>query len=981
MSDPRASAASLDEKTVFTEDPSDAERPQRFATLSTQVFSDESVSNPGSNPVTVPLDDSNALERLQPGARIHHYELIRKLGQGGMGSVYLARDTKLGRRVAIKFLHTQNPELRQRFILEARTTARCSHENIVTIYEVDAFAGMPFMALEYLQGKTLSELMEKGQRMPVARAVELVAPVVRALACAHEQGIVHRDLKPANILLTDGGVIKVLDFGIAKVLDAEFQALEQLAPHPPEPVPVPAAPPPPQTLSELDSNVDTNELTRVGALMGTLPFMAPEQWRAGTPVDHRVDIWAVGIILFRLLAGTHPLNNLHGEQLFVVGILDEPMPKLADRASDVPEKLCQVVDRCLAKRKEDRYEDAESLLRALEPFLPGSFTRELELSGNQSPYAGLASFQKEDANRFFGRAREVAALVSRLGDQPLIGVIGTSGTGKSSLIRAGVLPSLERLGNAWEAAVIRPGRQPVSALADLVAPWVDDLPSGEEGMGVLQERILREPGWVGALFRDRARKENRKQLLFVDQFEELYTLVPDSAARLAFTAALSSIADDPSSPTRVVLSIRSDFLDRVAEDADFMGELSAGLFFLNTPGRDGLRDALVQPARMAGYAFETPEMVEQMIDHLETTPGALPLLQFSATQLWERRDPNRRLLTQASYEEIGGIAGALASHADSVLTGLTEVRRKLARALFLRLVTPDRTRAIVSMEELFELSSATDEVKRLVDLLVQARLLVVQTGGDGVTVEIVHESLITSWPTLERWLDEGQEDAVFLDQLRNAARQWNAKKRDSGLLWRGEAVEEARRFRRRYRGELPEMQREFLEEVLAQQAKSARRKQILVAGGGLFFFVLFIASVVALVVIYQARQDAQSQAAAAKKAEKVAMTAEAQAQRNLQEVKAKEIQREAAERQAEEASLALQKKNGELISALERAQQARASAKRSQHRAEKSADVAKEARMASLQAAKELQALLDKEKDRVEHLQKQLGSPVIETLK
>src|SRR4051812_42146036 len=137
------------------------------------------------------------------GARLGQYEIIRELGAGGMGVVYLARDDRLGRRVAIKFLQTGNAELTRRFIIEARATARCSHENIVVIYEVGELQGSPFMVLEYLQGQTLSAVIKKQAPMPPTRAVEMVASVVRALACAHEQGIVHRDLKPDNVFVTD----------------------------------------------------------------------------------------------------------------------------------------------------------------------------------------------------------------------------------------------------------------------------------------------------------------------------------------------------------------------------------------------------------------------------------------------------------------------------------------------------------------------------------------------------------------------------------------------------------------------------------------------------------------------------------------------------------------------------------------------------------------------------------------------------------
>ncbi|RKH03078.1 serine/threonine-protein kinase PknK [Corallococcus sp. CA053C] len=924
----------------------------------------------------------------RPGLRLQHYELIRELGSGGMGTVYLARDVRLGRRVAIKFLHSEDADITRRFILEARATARCSHENIVIIYEVGELGGSPFMVLEFLQGQPLNKVLGK-QRLPAARAVELMVPVVKALACAHEQGIVHRDLKPENIVVTDSGAIKVLDFGIAKVLQGN---------EPPEAAPAPVTGEQPRLHSVEGLGEDVSNLTRKGAIMGTMAFMSPEQWGIGVPIDNRTDIWAVGLMLFRMIAGKHPLDPLRGPQLMVTGMLDEPMPKLRSMAPDVPQELAAVVDRCLLKRKEERFPDAASLLRALEPFLPGRFSRELRV--DESPYAGLSSFQEADADRFFGRTREIAALVNRINDRPLLAVVGPSGTGKSSFVRAGLVPVLKRSGVAWEALVIRPGRNPLSALASIVAPLLSSSTTIEDDLQEQQrlvERLHAEPGYVGNVLRSRARHERRRILLFVDQFEELYTLVPDARERLAFTACLSGIADDATSPIRVILSIRSDFLDRVPEDERFMAELGQGLYFLTAPHREGLRDALVQPAERAGYQFESPAMVDSMLEHLDATQGALPLLQFAATQLWEARDTTNRLLTQGAYEAMGGIAGALASHADSVLESLSPQERTLVRALFLRLVTPERTRAIVSLDELRELTKDTGEMQRLIDHLVQARLLVVQTGGGatGATVEIVHESLLHSWPTLRRWLDEGQEDSAFLEQLRNAARQWQGKNLDPHLLWRGELVEEAQRFQRRYRGELPQSQQDFLAAVFAQAKKGKRLKRALLVGSATFLGLLVVAAVVALVVIRNAQQEAERQAQAAQESEIIAraaaasaQSAETEAKERLAEVQAKELERQKAQQAAEAANaqvaLANQEllsKNDELGSALERAQEAQLRARFAKKRAEESAESEREAREEAIRAAQKLSTLLAREKERVQRLQSQLGSPVIEVLK
>jgi len=922
----------------------------------------------------------------EPGARIHQYEIIRQLGAGGMGAVFLARDVRLGRRVAIKFLHTHDPQISKRFLLEARATARCNHENIVIIHEVGEFHGSPFMVLEFLQGQPLHKAI-RGQRLPFTRAVELIVPVLRALVCAHEQGIVHRDLKPDNILVTDSGSIKVLDFGIAKVLQAG---------RPPEATRVERFPPnqPPESPGPVEGgDAELSNLTRRGAVVGTLSYMSPEQWRGSDQVDHRTDIWAVGIILFRLLAGRHPLDPLRGAQMSITADLEHQMPRLRAVSPEVPEELADIVDRCLLKPREQRMPDALTLLRALEPFLPGRYNREVHI--DESPYSGLSSFQEADADRFFGRSREIAALVNRLRDQPLLAVVGASGAGKSSFVRAGLVPVLKRSGEEWEALVIRPGRHPLGALANIVAPLLTSSTTLAEGLAEHHKLIARmrdEPGLAGSVLRGRAQRERRKVLLFIDQFEELYTLVPEARERLAFTASLSAIADDATSPIRVVLSIRSDFLDRVSEDERFMAELGQGLFFLTTPNHEGLREALVQPAEMAGYRFEAPAMVENMLQHLAETPGALPLLQFAATQLWEHRDAARKLLTEQSYEAMGGIAGALASHADSVLAELPPQARALARTAFLRLVTPERTRAIVSLEELRELTRDTGELQRVVDLLVQARLLVVQTGSGatGATVELVHESLIHRWPTLKRWLEETQEDATFLEQLRNAARQWQAKGQDSGLLWRGEMVEEAQRFRRRHQGELPQAQHDFLEAVIAQAVRGARRKRALTVGSIVFLTLLVAASTVALVIIRRSKQEVEHTAQVARQAEalaraseEVARKAEEEARQRLAEVHAKEIERQRAlkdetlaRKKLAEAYEQLQQTNAELVDALEDARLAQLRTKKATKNAVLSAEASRRAEREALRVAELLRQRQEKDRERILLLEQQLGSVV-----
>ena len=919
-----------------------------------------------------------------PGVRINQYEIIKLLGEGGMGSVFLARDLRLGRRVAIKFLQSNQPELTQRFLVEARTTARCQHDNIVVIYEVGEHNGAPYIVLEFLNGKPLTEYTQNAQKLAYGKAVEIMTSILKALQCAHEHGIVHRDLKPDNIFIQDSGNLKVLDFGIAKVLQqGAGDEAQRMSGGIRMPSPL-----------ELATGTNTS-LTRVGTIMGTLKYMSPEQWGIGIEIDHLTDIWACGILLHRMICGRHPLHPLDGNQLVVTAMLELPMPSMQEAAPpDVPRELIQIIDRCLLKDKAQRWQSAQELLEALRPFLPGVRHSTMQLQIDESPYAGLSSFQEADSAKFFGRNREIAAMVTRIRDRPLMAVVGPSGIGKSSFVRAGLVPALKRSGETWETIVLRPGRKPLESLGAVISPMVAtaaNLADEMEEQKKLVETLRREPGHLGHVLRGRARRDNRRLLLFVDQFEELFTQTADPAERAAFMASLSAVADDATSPLRVVISIRADFLDRVSEDPEFLNELTQGLFFLGSMTRENLREAITQPAEMAGFEFELPATVDDMLDHLETTPGALPLLQFAASKLWDARDKSRRKLTHSAYTAMGGVGGALASHADRVISDLGQ-KQPLARAILLRLVTPERTRAIVPLAELRELSREVGEVQRMIDQMVDARLLVVQTleGGKGSTVEIVHESLVSGWPMLRRWLDENQDDAALVDQLRTAARQWGAKHRDPGLLWRGEMADEARKFRKRYKGPLSEVERGFLEEVVNFEVAQARKKRAAVIAGFVILSGIVVATMVFLVLIQKSRKEAKQQANAALIAKQEAEqqrgeaeTAKVKAEQALADVVKKEAERQKAEQEKnvvvkenevvtgklDVAEEDLAKKNKELEEALKTAQ---ANAKKAQDEAQK-AEAAKQVAEAERRKAEDL---AESERKRREAMEKQVGKTI-----
>jgi WD40 repeat protein len=602
-------------------------------------------------------------------------------------------------------------------------------------------------------------------------------------------------------------------------------------------------------------------------------------------------------MLFELVTGRHPVPAGSLGDLMRIADADEPMPGVLEAMPDPgPEMgpLAGIIDRCLLKHPEHRTLSARVLLAELEDLVPGR--RSVLVGDDGSPFAGLAAFQEADADRFFGRDRDIDQVVTELRSRPLVAVVGPSGAGKSSLVRAGVIPALKRSGEGWDAHVVRPGREPVAALAamlgaitqrhtsssDTGSPSDDasetlDDSAASAVLGPVIERLRAEPGYLGARLRARATSKLRRIVVFVDQLEELYTLGAPPDERAAFLAGLAAVADDAASPLRMILSMRSDFLDRLTEDRRddrrFGAEVTRGLVLLPPMDREGMRQALLRPVEAAEYRFESPALVDRMVDALDATPGALPLLQFTAARLWELRDTGRRLLTEASYERLGGVAGALATHADAVLAGMSSARQALARAVLERLVTPERTRALVSVTELHAMHRDPDPVDDIVQHLAAMRLVVIERGeaGEDHIVELVHESLIDRWPTLARWLAENQDDAAFLARLRGAAQEWERSGQAPGLLWSDEAAREACVWRQRYQGELTPVEQRYLDAVsgATERQRRMRRRLLVVA----FAVTIALASTMAYLAWQQAKAS-QSATAAATRATLEALRAE-----------------------------------------------------------------------------------------------------------
>jgi hypothetical protein len=529
---------------------------------------------------------------------------------------------------------------------------------------------------------------------------------------------------------------------------------------------------------------------------------------------------------------------------------------------------------------------------------------------------------------------------------------------------------------------VRPGRDPLASFAPLVEACVGyavDVPQ-------LAAKLRAEPGYLGVILREYARQKQTRVLVMVDQFEELYTLVADEAERMIATKILHTIADDPTSPLRLVLSLRSDFLHRVVENEAFASAVMRSVLLLGPPDRQALREAIVGPAEKVDYHFESEQMVEDVIGELTSSVAPYPLLQFCLATLWSHRDTADRRLTNESFRTIGGVAGALASHADTVIQTLSHNAQRAARTIFQRLVTSEGTRALV---DVVDLERSDTEARSVLATLVEARLVV--RHDDSSTVEIVHEALITQWPMLRRWLDESREDTTFLEQVRAAARQWDAMKRSPGLLWRGAAVADARRFVERHGDvSLQLRERDFLQAVITHEQAAARRRRIVVSFVMAILTVAAVAAGGAALWIREAQLEAssaqeRSQKAAilAQREAERAQTAERKAAEQLEMLKKSEADRtaaaaeaEAAASRAESAAAEAAQRRSEAELSKEQLIAAFGKLKAALARAELARAKAETATKSEQDARHQLQEALDREKERVKKLEEQRGKIV-----
>ncbi len=645
------------------------------------------------------------------------YELRNVVGAGTFGVVYRAFQPSVRREVAVKVVRPEyagHPAFIRRFEAEARLVASLQHPNIVPLFDYWRDPGGAYLVMQLMRGGSLADALDK--RWETNDAIRLLHQVAAALAHGHGEGVVHGDLKPSDVLLDGSGNAYVGDFGTATRL--------------------------------LDPVED-------GQLPPSAPaYRAPEDQAESAP-DLRADIYSLGVLASELLTGRRP--DATGDA-GTCGLAEPVRAVLATASAALPEQRYNTVPEFIVA-----LDEALQVTELANDLVPVRTDR-------RNPFKGLAAFGEADAREFFGREDLVDALMTAVTDHSLVTVVGPSGSGKSSLVRAGLVPRLRRNdvdGSAdWFITTLEPGTHPLDALAEAIEA-IADTPV-DDPVGLLEGGGDSLVGLIGQSIS----VPGAEVLLLVDQFEELYTQ-STGTERATFVEVLTAALTEGA--VRSVITIRADFFDRALSDPALAQLVQAGLVPVVPLSKDELLAAIERPVADAGVSIE-PGLATRMADEVYGRTGALPLLQFALTRLFDERETDQ--LTAADYEAMGGFAGAVGHQAEKTYAELTVSQQLVAEGVLLRLVSIDEesdvTRRRVRRSELESLYLAGDDVTAVIDRFDRARLLAFDRDpvSRGATVEIAHEAILTAWGRLGDLVDRHRESLLLTRRLRAAMVDW-----------------------------------------------------------------------------------------------------------------------------------------------------------------------------------------------------------------
>ena len=697
---------------------------------------------------------------------------------------------------------------RRQFLRESELAASIDHPHIVPVYEAGEAEDLLFIAMRYVEGRDLKRRLADGCLEPTV-ATGIVAQVASALDAAHARGLIHRDVKPSNVLLDscaglDGADHAYLaDFGLT-------------------------------TRQSDDSWAQAD-----GALAGTIDYVAPEQI-AGDDIDGRADVYSLTCVLYECLAGQPPFRRA-SEVAAVFAQLHEQPPALSAWRPDL-HALDAALARGLAKRPEERYATCRELAQAALAATLDEATRtvgaiasraaagrselgELEeeladrvLQAREQaravsraatsdrpprttvpPFKGLSSFERDDAELFFGRERLVAELVARAAGASFLAVVGPSGSGKSSVLHAGVLAALADgvlPGSVhWPRRTLRPGEHPMDALRRTFALRAPD---------PIPEALERLPG-------------GSRLVVAVDQLEELVTACESEDERAAFVDALVRLATDPQARAIVLVALRGDFYDRFAAYPALAELLGSSHVLIGPMTGADLRRAIERPAAHAGVTVE-PGLADAVAADVEGEPGALPLLSTTLLELWRARTDDA--LTLAAYREAGGIRGAVARLAEDTYGRVADEHKQLVRTILLRLVAGEGDGAVRRLAPLVEFDlKRNPDIAAVLATLAESRLVTVSDTG----VEVAHEAVLREWPRLSTWIDEEAQGRRLHHHLARASREWERAGRDAAELYRGPRLAAALDWAAAHEPELSDVERAFVDAGRDASERETRR--------------------------------------------------------------------------------------------------------------------------------------------------------------
>jgi WD40 repeat protein/DNA-binding SARP family transcriptional activator len=472
-----------------------------------------------------------------------------------------------------------------------------------------------------------------------------------------------------------------------------------------------------------------------------------------------------------------------------------------------------------------------------------SLLDETQAAPGPCPFKGLRFFDEEDADYFFGREALTAQLVEYLTPRPLarersegerfLAVVGPSGSGKSSLVRAGLIPALKHGAlpgsQTWRFHTITPTARPLESLAASLTRESESV----SAMVTLMDDLARDTRSLHLAVRQRLSGESAevRLALVVDQFEELFTLCHDEDARKQFIANLLYAVTVTGGGTIVVLTLRADFYPHCALHPELRQQITQPQVLVGPMDESELRRAIEAPAERAGWEYEAG-LVETILADVAGEPGALPLLQHALLETWERRRGRR--LTLEGYRASGGVQGAIAQRAETIYAGLPPEAQAVVRRIMLRLTQPGQgtedTRRRAWRSELIPHPEDEAAVDSVLNALADARLITT----DEASVDVAHEALIRGWPRLRQWLDEDREGLRIQHQLAEEAREWAALNRDEGALYRGARLAQAVEWAESRADELSAQEREFVaasrelkeREEVEREAQRAEREAL-----------------------------------------------------------------------------------------------------------------------------------------------------------